>query len=141
MAQAKKPSKPAAKQKAARVPPKAPPAKAVAAKPVAAKPAQNTPSIDPGHSAATAAAMVARNAESPAATSPEPPKSESAVFRHLKESLNKPHSQIMGGLLDKIGSTQPKKSSLPFGGGKQVGHDQTSNADAIRRNVPRRTGG
>ncbi|MGA3067522.1 MAG: hypothetical protein ABSF29_11825 [Tepidisphaeraceae bacterium] len=136
MAQAKKPTNSASKPKPARTAPKAPPAKTQTA-----PAAPNVPAVDPGQSAATAAAMVARNAQSPAASSPQPQKSESAIFRQMKDSLNKPHSQIMGGLLDKIGSTQPKKSSLPFGGGKQVGHDQTSGSDAIRRNVPRRTGG
>jgi hypothetical protein len=136
MTHAKKTTKPESKSKPTRTGPKTP-----AAKPAAAQAAPTVAAIDPGQSAATAAAMVARNAASPAATSPQPAKTESAMFRQLKGSLNKPHSQIMGGLLDKIGSTQPKKSSLPFGGGKQVGHDQTSNSDAIRRNVPRRTGG
>ena len=68
-------------------------------------------------------------------------KTESTSFKNLKESLNKPHSQIMGGLLDKISMPGQKKSALPFGGGKQVGHNQIIGSDASRKNVPRRTGG
>jgi hypothetical protein len=69
------------------------------------------------------------------------PRTETSNFRQLKESLHKPHAQTMGGLLDKMSSANPKKSSLPFGGGKQIGHNQTFGADVNRRNVPRRTGG
>ena len=36
---------------------------------------------------------------------------------------------------------QKKKSNLPFGGGKQVGHNQTFGADVTRSGVPRRTAG
>jgi hypothetical protein len=91
-------------------------------------------------SAASAAAALVGNKIS----LPEPgqtPPAESSNFRQLKESLSKPHSQTMGNLLDKISSTGQKKSALPFGGGKQVGHNQTFGADVNRRNVPRRTGG
>jgi hypothetical protein len=135
--------KKAAKPKVAK--PEAAKAKVEKPKPEKAKQAApiatDVRAVDPAHSTATAAAMVAQNAAQPAATSPTASKGESALFRSMKNNLNKPHSQIMGGLLDKLGSGQPKKSSVPFAGGKQVGHDQTIGGDATRRNLPRRTGG
>jgi hypothetical protein len=139
----KKASKPKAAEatKAKAEKPKAEKSKTAA--PQAAKPAEaGVSAIDPTKSAAHAAAMVAQNANQPAPPStPAAPQAESALFRNMKNNLNKPHSQIMGGLLDKLGSSQPKKSSQPFTGGNQVGHGQTIGADATRRNVPRRTGG
>jgi hypothetical protein len=131
--------KSAALKAAAKSPPK--PATKVEAKPAApAVPAM--PTVNTDNSAAAAAAYVAHKIPptAPPTTSGEP-KQESAMFRHMKESLNRPHSQIMGGLLDKIGSNQPKKSGSSFTNNKQVGQGQTFGADASRRNVPRRTGG
>ncbi len=125
----------------------APTTKAKAEKPAekkaAAPPAPSgVPGINPAASAAHAAAMVAQNAAQPPAAAGGTPQPESAMFRNLKGALNKPHSQIMGGLLDKLGSKEPKKSSIPFAGGKQVGRDQTiGGGDPTRRGVPRRTGG
>lgn len=69
------------------------------------------------------------------------PTVESSGFRNLKESLAKPHAQAIGGLLDKLTPTGQKRSSLPFGASKQVGHNQTFGADVSRRNIPRRTNG
>jgi len=137
MAQAKKP---AAKKTAGKPKRVAPPARQKA-QPQAPKPQADpsVPVIDAGDSAAAAAAMVA-NKVAPTASS-QPAGTESALFRHLKESLNKPHSQIMGGLLDKIGPAGQKKSAAPFDSTKQVSHDQTYGSDATRRNVPRRTAG
>ena len=103
------------------------------------KPAAAAPLVDPAQSAATAAAMVAHKISAPAPA--QGPKTESSGFRNLKDSLMKPHSQTIGGVLDKLGPTGQKKSGLPFGGGKQVGHNQTFGADVTRRNVPRRTNG
>jgi hypothetical protein len=92
--------------------------------------------IDPSHSAAAAAALVGRKIGPAAAGSG--PKTESTSFKNLKESLNKPH---IGGVLDKIAPSGGKKSGVPFGGGQQIGHNQTFGADVARRNVPRRTNG
>ncbi|MDP9173733.1 MAG: hypothetical protein M3O30_07690 [Planctomycetota bacterium] len=103
-----------------------------------AKAAGSGPFIDPARGAAAAAAMVAHKVQP---TDGAAPATESSMFRHLKESLNKPHAQTMGGLLDKISSPQQKKSALPFEVSKQVGHNQTVGLDASRRSVPRRTGG
>ena len=97
------------------------------------------PLIDPLQSAAAAAALVGHKiSASPASGGTA---AESSSFRNLKESLSKPHSQTMGSVLDKISPGGQKKSGLPFGGGKQVGHNQTFGADVSRRNVPRRTNG
>jgi hypothetical protein len=103
------------------------------------KPVTGAPLVDPAQSAATAAAMVAHKVSAP--TSAQGPKTESSGFRNLKDSLMKPHSQTIGGVLDKIAPAGQKKSGIPFNGGKQVGHNQTFGADVTRRNVPRRTNG
>lgn len=97
------------------------------------------PLIDPGQSAAAAAALVANkvSASSPA----QGPKAESSGFRNLKQSMIKPHAQTIGGVLDKMAPAGQKRSAAPFGAGKQVGHNQTFGADVSRRNVPRRTNG
>lgn len=66
-------------------------------------------------------------------------KRESGAFKQLKESLNKPAAHGPASFLH---STSPqKKLNLPFGGRKQVGHNQTFGADVNRAGVPRRTGG
>ncbi|HEX4055752.1 MAG TPA: hypothetical protein VHX86_15920 [Tepidisphaeraceae bacterium] len=101
--------------------------------------AASAPLIDPAQSAAAAAALVVHKVSSPSPA--QGPKSESSSFRNLKESLAKPHSQTIGGVLDKMAPTDQKRSGLPFGGSKQVGHNQTFGADVSRRNVPRRTNG
>jgi hypothetical protein len=97
------------------------------------------PLIDPLHSAATAAALVGHKVSASPTSGGTP--TESSGFRNLKESLSKPHAQTMGSVLDKLAPSGQKKSGLPFGAGKQVGHNQMFGADASRRNVPRRTNG
>jgi hypothetical protein len=94
------------------------------------------PLIDPAQSAAAAAALVAHKIGP--ANAGAGPKTESTSFKNLKNSLAKPH---IGGVLDKFAPSSGKKSGLPFGGGQQVGHNQTFGADVSRRNVPRRTNG
>jgi hypothetical protein len=69
------------------------------------------------------------------------PQTESTSFRNLKGSLTKPHSQTIGGVLDKIAPNTQKWSGGHSHTGKQVGHNQTVGADVARRNVPRRTAG
>jgi len=95
--------------------------------------------IDPAQSAASAAALVANKISNP--TTAQGPTVESSGFRNLKESLAKPHAQAIGGLLDKLTPTGQKRSGLPFGASKQVGHNQTFGADVSRRSIPRRTNG
>jgi len=118
MAKAKKPAP--AKQSA---PPK-PPAASV---------------IDPAQAAAAAASMVAHKV--PLTSTDDVPHAETAAFRNLKQSMNKSVSQTLGSMLDKHVPAGQKRSNLPFGNPKQVGHNQTFGADVSRRNVPRRTGG
>jgi hypothetical protein len=121
MAKAKKPSKPVRNKPAANPMPGG---------------AAGAPAIDSDAAAAAAAAIVGRKLAPPL-----PDGTESSSFRNLKDSLIKPHSQTIGGLLDKFSSGSSKKSGQPFMGGKQVGHNQTFGADANRKNIPRRTGG
>jgi hypothetical protein len=107
-----------------------------------AGPGVSGPSIDPNVVSA-AASMVANKLSSggSSAAGAQSSGAESSSFRQMKQALNKPHSQIIGGLLDKSGAGSQKKSAVPFGGGQQVGHNQTIGSDASRKNVPRRTGG
>ena len=104
-----------------------------------AAPASGSPLVDPSHSTHAAAAMVGRKFSFPAAAGG--PQTESTSFRNLKNSMTKPHSQTIGGVLDKITPANQKRSALPFAGSKQLGHHQTVGADVSRRNVPRRTNG
>jgi hypothetical protein len=96
---------------------------------------------DPAQVAAAAAAFVAHRVSTTAASSKEETKTESSSFKNLKDSLNKPHAQSIGGLLDKTGAPGQKKSAVPFGDGRQVKHNQTFGADVNKMSVPRRTGG
>jgi hypothetical protein len=138
-----KENKPAAKTaaKSSSAPKSAAKAKTAEAKSAssASKAAPTGPFVDPSRAAAAAAAMVVNKISPP--TNPQPSQNESAMFRQMKDALNKPHAQTIGGLLDKFSSNQQKKSAAPFGAGKQVGHNQTVGSDASRRSVPRRTGG
>jgi hypothetical protein len=101
--------------------------------------AQTTPVVNPSQAAVAAAAMVGNKVQLPDTSSQDVP--QTASFRALKDSLNKPHSQTIGGILDKFSSPGQKKSASPFAANKQVGHSQTFGADVSRKNVPRRTGG
>ncbi len=69
------------------------------------------------------------------------PVRESAAFKHLKDSLSKPASSGLAGMLDKTAGPSQKQSNTPFHGGKQLGRNQTFGADVNRTGVPRRTGG
>jgi hypothetical protein len=107
----------------------------------ASKPATATtssmPQIDTSLAAQSAANMIANR--DPRSTNTEAgDKRESGSFKQLKANLSKP----AGGPASFLQSTAPqKKSNLPFGGRKQVGHNQTFGADVNRTGVPRRTGG
>ena len=92
--------------------------------------------IDTDAAANAAAAMVGGKVQRPASGGT---KKESAAFKQLKAGLNKPSAGALGGVFG--GTTQQKKSHVPHGGGKQVGHNQTFGADATRSGVPRRTPG
>ena len=114
------------------------------AAPAAAGPA-HAPQIDTSLAASAAAAMILNRAVTGGAGgaggsgAAAPPRAESAGFKHLKQGLNQPAGGGLGGLLG--GAGQPKKSNQNYGGGKQVGRNQTFGADVNRAGVPRRTGG
>jgi hypothetical protein len=105
--------------------------------------APQTPMIDTSLAASNAAAMILNRAVTgggtPQAGATQPAKKESASFKNLKDSLNKPAAGGLGGNFGGIGAQ--KKSGQNFGGGKQVGRNQTFGADVNRAGVPRRTGG
>jgi hypothetical protein len=102
-----------------------------------------TPMIDTSLAASNAAAMILNRAVTgggtPQGGANQPAKKESASFKNLKDSLNKPAAGGLGGNFGGIGAQ--KKSGQNFGGGKQVGRNQTFGADVNRAGVPRRTGG
>ena len=106
--------------------------------PARKSPAGSSPLIDTNRAANAAAAMVGSKF-APAASQSAAPQKESAAFKQLKAGLNKPSAGALGGAF--TAPTQKKKSNLPFGGGKQIGHNQTFGADATRSGVPRRTPG
>ena len=97
----------------------------------------SSPSIDTNLAANAAAAIVGGKVAPASAAST--PKKESAAFKQLKAGLNKPSPAALGGAF--AVPNPKKKSNLPFGGGKQVGHNQTFGADVTRSGVPRRTAG
>ena len=108
-----------------------------ASKPAAGA-AEGVPQIDTNLAAQSAANMVAHR-DVLHATPDGSDKRESSSFKQLKANLNKPSVQGPASFLQ---STAPqKKSNLPFGSRKQVGHNQTFGADVNRTGVPRRTGG
>jgi hypothetical protein len=118
------------------------PAKKVAAKKSAAPTSQ--PMVDTTLAAQNAAKHLAAGLPRKAAASSggsSPAKNESAMFKNLKQNISKPHLTGLDGILDKSSHTDSKRSNLPFGGGKQVGHNQTFGADVTRSGVPRRTPG
>ena len=95
--------------------------------------------IDTSVAANVAAAMIAGKVAPSSANASSAPKKESAAFKQLKAGLNKPSAGALGGVFGNV--NQQKKSHLPHGGGKQVGHNQTFGSDAARTGVPRRTPG
>ena len=98
--------------------------------------APSSPLIDTNLAANAAAAFVGNKLS---VNSPGGTKQESAGFKNLKQKLAKPASQGLSSILDT--TNQNKKPNLPFGGGKQVAHNQTFGADVNRAGVPRRTPG
>ena len=130
---------------------KAASAKAAPKKP-AGSPAGGMPLIDTDLAASAAASMVLNRATAgsqpaggaSAEAGARPPtesgdKRETSTFKQLKQNLAKPAAGGLGGVLG--GAQAGKKSSQPFGGGNQVGRNQTFGTNASRTNVPRRTGG
>ena len=113
----------------------APKKKSAAKKP---QQASGPPIIDTALAASNAAMMIGNKGAGSGAGN-APPRKESAAFKQLKEGLARPHSQVVGNLLDSTAGQ--KKSNLPFGGMKQVGRNQTYGADVTRSGVPRRNAG
>lgn len=91
--------------------------------------------------AAQAAAKRVVAGVGPASPAGSAPVSQSSTFKHLKDSLNKPHVSGLESVLDKTAGPGQKRPNLPFNGGKQMGRNQTFGADVNRAGVPRRTGG
>jgi hypothetical protein len=147
MAKAKKDSSTGAQAAGARAggPGKAGGKKEQAAKTPDNKPA--TPATDPAIfvdtnlAASSAARLLAARAAAKPAEKSASAKPESAMFKQLKDGLQKPAGQTMSNLLDKHIGTQQKRSAAPQTGPRPVGRNQTFGADVNRTGVPRRTGG
>jgi hypothetical protein len=84
--------------------------------------------------------MIANKASATAGNKSQPQKKESSAFKQMKAGLNKPASGALGGAFG-VGGQQQKKTTQNYGGGKQVGHNQTFGSDVNRAGVPRRTPG
>src|SRR5688572_11374563 len=118
----------------------APAKKAPAAKKAAASsPAiGGAPLIDTSLAAEAAAKMIANRlgAQGAAGTGTGPQdaqKKESSAFKQLKESLAKPHSQALTGMLDKSAPPGQKRPFTPPGGKHaSQGQNQTFGADVNR---------
>ncbi len=123
--------------------PKKSAAKKAVAKPAtkAASTAAGFPSIDTSLAAENAAKQLVAGLGKKNAAEGSGSKPESSMFKQLKSGLNKPSG--MSNMLDKTHgpASNSHKSNQPFGGNKQVGHNQTFGADVNRTGVPRRTGG
>ncbi len=144
---------PAPKKAPAKKPAAAKPvaAKAAAAKPAATKASKSnkpavtpqSPLIDTGLAAQSAAAMVANRGaagRAGAAGQGSGQPAESSSFKNFKDSLNKPSGGSLGSFIGSGGGN--KKFAQQTGGPKQMGgRNQTFGADVNRTGVPRRTGG
>jgi hypothetical protein len=96
--------------------------------------------IDTNLAAAAAARMLtARNQLKAQSGAGE--KDEGSLVKQIKQDLSKPAAGSMANLLDKTGGPGAKRPNLPFGGGNQVGHNQTTGGNVNRAVIPRRTGG
>ncbi len=101
------------------------------------------PMIDTGLAAESAAKHIGAgfgHAAAAPATGAAPAR-ESASFKNLKDSFNKPASAGLASILDKTAGPGQRKQNLPYQAGKHVGRNQTFGADVNRTGVPRRTGG
>jgi hypothetical protein len=97
------------------------------------------PLVDTNLAAEAAAKRVAAGF-GPAKGISSSPFAQSASFKHMKDSLNKPTAGLAG-ILDKTAGPIQKQPNAPFHGGKQTGRNQVFGADVNRTGVPRRTGG
>ena len=83
----------------------------------------DAPMIDTAQAAVAAAKLIKAKASVSSASGGAPVK-ESAAFKNLKDSVNKPSSS-MANFLNESAAPEHKKSNLPAFGGKQVGRNQT----------------
>ncbi len=99
------------------------------------------PTIDTGLAAQAAASAIMNRSTgaSGAPASAGAGSKESASFKAFKQGVNKP--QGPGGMLGNAFQQKKGAGNQSFGGGKQVGHNQTFGADINRTGVPRRTSG
>jgi hypothetical protein len=96
------------------------------------------PMVDTSLAADIAARLVANRAKLARAAGSEAPQKESGLFKQLKESLSRPHAQVIGEALHKITPPDQHPAHLHAAMEKQVGHVQTK-AGIGRMGVPRRT--
>src|SRR4051794_37617383 len=136
MAKAKKSELVAKKETAAK---KAAPAKKAPPKKASSAGASGQPMVDTGLAAQNAAKSLAAGLPTKAAGSAGGTKAESSFFKNMKKGLSKPHLAGLDSVLDKSGGPSTQRPNLPFGGHKQVGHNQTFGADVNKAGVPRRT--
>ena len=118
-------------------------AKSPAKTKAAAKPAgpAASPMVNTTLAAESAARMIGAKATGFGSSGNAGDKKETSAFKQMKQSMSKPHGASVGNMLNSTTSQAAKKTSLPFQGGKQVGHNQTFGADVSKNFVPRRTGG
>jgi hypothetical protein len=126
----------------------APKKSTAAAKPAAAKksdksatPATSLGGVPMGEVAAAVARMISARAAGKMPQAAELGAKESAIFKQMKENLANPHASAVDNILNDTAGLGTRPGDHPMGGPKQVGHNQTFNADVTRRNLPRRTGG
>jgi hypothetical protein len=120
---------------------KAAPAKKAATKKPAPAGVSGQPLVDTGLAAQNAARLLAAGLPTKTTASAGGPKSESSLFKNMKQGLAKPHLTGLDSVLDKSGGPSTQRSNLPFGAKKQLGHNQTFGADVNKAGVPRRTPG
>ncbi|HEV7301728.1 MAG TPA: hypothetical protein VGN72_20495 [Tepidisphaeraceae bacterium] len=114
--------------------------KAASSKPAAGGSNSSMPQIDTNLAAAAAAKALAAGRGAAATGASTPSTGESSAFKQMKAGLNKPtFGGATGNLLNNVPNA--KKSNTGFGGGKQLGRNQTFGADVNRTGVPRRTSG
>jgi hypothetical protein len=103
--------------------------------------ATGLPSIDTNLAAQAAAKMLSAGIPSKNASGASGSKTESSMFKQLKQGLSRSHLTGMADVLEKSALPGNKKPNLPSGRNEQVGHNQTFGADVNRAGVPRRTPG
>ena len=119
---------------------KAPAKKGGKAKVDEKKAAPATPVFNVGlaANAAAVAKMIAHRAKAGEADAVAGDQKDSNSFKDFKSSINKPSGQATSGPLSNVPGS--RQSNLPYGGSKQVAHNQTF-GNVNSKGVPRRTAG